>query len=578
LVGCCSNQRLLNRPLLFSRRGVSAFKAAAAQNPYQVLGIKPSADTKEIKEAFFTKSKLNHPDLNPDAPPEKFQEIVEAYEFLSDADKKSQLDSALQQPRGHGGGMDWRANLRRDEAPTDEWGRKVDVDMSLEAMKRRWSLYKKHWEGEEERLKELEELKTAFRIKLDEKRKMFEHLTEEEQVQFKESIRTFRHPKFSKGITEVILTDKENEVRQEKSATGSNNLAGYVSSWLKTRILQSIHPEYDSTVLSQTRSSSSTSSGQQDASSTSSGQQDASSTSSGQQDASPTSSGRHRTVSCDDTAGYTTTNQRKKSFANNINDTDVRQKMAENRQTKRHYSTFRQSDSSDNEGDSSDNVGDNVTTVINKSKQDFDPYEYMRNLQQKEQSSDVDNPLVARFGMGTDFEKEAERVGVAVDEVMRRNQKLQMYCYKMLTDPKRTFDDDDPNFKPVKKYFKDETDPLRSVKAEVGSQRHVKDMEVKEIIQEAFDNLKANTRPKKVLSDGGEEALRQGQRFRSEYKISQYKAAALLAFLAVLGVTVYALEARLIELGDTPSEEYLKAAQQERKISQQKNQDNKDRD
>ena len=39
----------------------------------------------------------------------------------------------------------------------------------------------------------------AFRIKLDEKRKMFDHLTAEEQAQFKESIRLFRHPKFSQA-------------------------------------------------------------------------------------------------------------------------------------------------------------------------------------------------------------------------------------------------------------------------------------------------------------------------------------------------------------------------------------------
>ena len=40
-----------------------------------------------------------------------------------------------------------------------EFGRKIDVDLSEERMKRSWEAYKIRWEREEERRRELEEKK-----------------------------------------------------------------------------------------------------------------------------------------------------------------------------------------------------------------------------------------------------------------------------------------------------------------------------------------------------------------------------------------------------------------------------------
>jgi hypothetical protein len=79
-----------------------------------------------------------------------------------------------------------------------EFGRKIDVDLSEERMKRSWEAYKIRWEREEERRRELEEKKLEFRILLDKKREMYEYLTDEEKAQFKESLRLFRHPQFSR--------------------------------------------------------------------------------------------------------------------------------------------------------------------------------------------------------------------------------------------------------------------------------------------------------------------------------------------------------------------------------------------
>ena len=61
---------------------------------YEILGINKDASEAEIKSAFRKAAKQYHPDLHPgDAEAEKkFKEINEAYEVLSDPQKKAQYD------------------------------------------------------------------------------------------------------------------------------------------------------------------------------------------------------------------------------------------------------------------------------------------------------------------------------------------------------------------------------------------------------------------------------------------------------------------------------------------------------
>ncbi|AFZ80583.1 DnaJ domain containing protein [Theileria equi strain WA] len=67
---------------------------AGKRCPYDVLGIQKSSSHKEVRKAFLKLSKKYHPDLNsePDAA-DKFKEINEAYEILSNNDKREAYDA-----------------------------------------------------------------------------------------------------------------------------------------------------------------------------------------------------------------------------------------------------------------------------------------------------------------------------------------------------------------------------------------------------------------------------------------------------------------------------------------------------
>ncbi|MBO0735700.1 MAG: DnaJ domain-containing protein [Alphaproteobacteria bacterium] len=83
---------------------------ATPQTPYEVLGVKPSASTEEIRQAYRKLAKQYHPDLNPGKPEAeaRFKAVSAAYDLLSDPDKRARYDrgeidesGAERPPRGY---------------------------------------------------------------------------------------------------------------------------------------------------------------------------------------------------------------------------------------------------------------------------------------------------------------------------------------------------------------------------------------------------------------------------------------------------------------------------------------------
>jgi molecular chaperone DnaJ len=94
----------------------------AGKDYYAILGVSRTASEKEIKSAYRRLARLHHPDVNPGnkTAEQKFKEINEAHEVLSDPEKRKKYDQygdnwqhgdqmaeAARQQQGQGGGWNF---------------------------------------------------------------------------------------------------------------------------------------------------------------------------------------------------------------------------------------------------------------------------------------------------------------------------------------------------------------------------------------------------------------------------------------------------------------------------------------
>ena len=88
----------------------------AKRDYYDILGINKGSSPSEIKKAYRKKAVKFHPDKNPDdkKAEEKFKEAAEAYEVLSDGDKKARYDQYGHQAF-EGGGFGGGGSMNMDD-------------------------------------------------------------------------------------------------------------------------------------------------------------------------------------------------------------------------------------------------------------------------------------------------------------------------------------------------------------------------------------------------------------------------------------------------------------------------------
>lgn len=89
--------------------------AATKRDYYEVLGVKRDASEKDIRQAYRKLARKHHPDVNPNdkASEERFKEVSEAYEVLSDKDKRAKYDRY---------GHDWQLAEQAEAARAQGYG------------------------------------------------------------------------------------------------------------------------------------------------------------------------------------------------------------------------------------------------------------------------------------------------------------------------------------------------------------------------------------------------------------------------------------------------------------------------
>ena len=97
---------------------------------YELLGVRREATLQEIKMAYIQHAKQNHPDANPDDPEAsaKFQAAAEAYEVLSDEEKRANYDAFGMDGLGSNGDKEGKEKRDGTKQGSSVFGDFVDDD------------------------------------------------------------------------------------------------------------------------------------------------------------------------------------------------------------------------------------------------------------------------------------------------------------------------------------------------------------------------------------------------------------------------------------------------------------------
>lgn len=102
---------------------------------YQVLGLTPEAPTEEIRTAYRKLAKANHPDKHKGDPiyVEKFKDIQEAYDVLSDSYKRKEYDDQLARQNSYNkknSKKEQAANKKSDKSSNDNAQQQPQTEQS----------------------------------------------------------------------------------------------------------------------------------------------------------------------------------------------------------------------------------------------------------------------------------------------------------------------------------------------------------------------------------------------------------------------------------------------------------------